>query len=107
MIAAAYRIYREHVANNLDEGEIDDLFIGRFDDTEYHEFLWDTIRDYYSLSMSRPLYLDKHLPSIGSYIDIDKFRHDYEIDKDVVEEDGWHHGICSMVHRKIYVFDKQ
>ena len=94
MIEDAYRIYREHVANNLDEGEIDNLFIGRFDDTEYRESLWDWFRFLYKLSdMSRP---EKHLPSIGSYIDIDKFRRDYETDKDVVEEDGYH-----------YVFDQQ
>ena len=91
MIADAYRIYREHVANNLDEGKIDDLFIGRFDDTEYHEFLWDMLRGIYSLSMYRPLYLNKHLPSIGSYINIDKFRRDYEIEGCVIEEDGYHY----------------
>ena len=89
MIADAYRIYREHVANHLDEGEIDNLFIGRYDDTEYHEFLWDTFRDLYqTVVCHRP---EKHLPSIGNYIDIDKFRRDYETATDVVEEDGYHY----------------
>ena len=61
MIADAYRIYREHVANNLDEGEIDNLFIGRFDDTEYHQALLYGVMRY------------------------------YEIEGCVIEEDGYHY----------------
>ena len=85
-----YHIYARHYnIHNPSVEEFNEIFIGRFDETKYHEFLWDTFHNlYHTVVCHRP---EKHLPSIGSYIDIAKFRRDYEIEGCVIEEGNFYY----------------